>query len=522
MHAELALAADRSVVARAGGWTSALGPVLEPYRRRRCYHSRPSSPVEASSRLDGRGAHPAAAMSEVEGRWSRAGAWRTSRGNPRRCARSAASARHLPRRPHPQPAGAAGEACTAAARNGERARARRPRRHHPELQDRFGQSGWCTCSRSRVSRRPDHGAGCTSLPGSSGSAERRRSRAAGWAPLYVAFLGWPPRGPAAALALARRPQPHRPAAGPPDALLAATCLASCCSTLGHPRSRRVALRRRALGCLAIHPLERPRASPDFWCRTGASSLGATLATAPLTAGSLGRSRRSASDSTSSPSRSPRSPCRRARQPAAVPVWHGAAEGLAQRCGLCLHLLELCGRRGRGSRRPRVTDPGLSAAAPWSLRSPGPLGHRHRNTALVAAPGGLAVTSGSGRTLPILPWSGDEGNDLALHFLDVGQGDGRRGAHARGRWVVIDVGPASQRSDAGARWWSRSWSGTARGPSRRWSSPTPTSTTSAASRRCSTDFPWARCSSRARRSVDPLYTGSLRLDRATSRGTRSTG
>jgi len=52
--------------------------------------------------------------------------------------------------------------------------------------------------------------------------------------------------------------------------------------------------------------------------------------------------------------------------------------------------------------------------------------------------------------PTLSRSGDEGNDLALHFLDVGQGDGAVLRTPKGRWVVIDVGPASQRSDAGAR------------------------------------------------------------------------
>jgi competence protein ComEC len=47
-------------------------------------------------------------------------------------------------------------------------------------------------------------------------------------------------------------------------------------------------------------------------------------------------------------------------------------------------------------------------------------------------------------------SPDGGRGLALHFLDVGQGDGAVLRTPGGRWVVIDAGPAGDRDDAGRR------------------------------------------------------------------------
>jgi len=47
-------------------------------------------------------------------------------------------------------------------------------------------------------------------------------------------------------------------------------------------------------------------------------------------------------------------------------------------------------------------------------------------------------------------SADGGGGLALHFLDVGQGDGAVLRTPGGRWLVIDAGPVSGRDDAGRR------------------------------------------------------------------------
>jgi competence protein ComEC len=49
-----------------------------------------------------------------------------------------------------------------------------------------------------------------------------------------------------------------------------------------------------------------------------------------------------------------------------------------------------------------------------------------------------------------PTPADTGSKLALHFLDVGQGDGALLRTPRGRWILIDAGPISAQSDAGRR------------------------------------------------------------------------
>jgi competence protein ComEC len=51
---------------------------------------------------------------------------------------------------------------------------------------------------------------------------------------------------------------------------------------------------------------------------------------------------------------------------------------------------------------------------------------------------------------ILGESAASNGGLALHFLDVGQGDAAALRTPSGHWVVVDAGPASERSDAGRR------------------------------------------------------------------------
>jgi competence protein ComEC len=47
-------------------------------------------------------------------------------------------------------------------------------------------------------------------------------------------------------------------------------------------------------------------------------------------------------------------------------------------------------------------------------------------------------------------SGVSDRDLALHFLDVGQGDGAVIRTPLGHWIVVDAGPVGDRADAGRR------------------------------------------------------------------------
>jgi competence protein ComEC len=328
----------------------------------------------------------------------------------------------------------------------------------PELQDRFGQSGlvhllsisgfhvglitawvYLLARLLRIQRR-------VALGG-----------AAGVGVVYVAFLGWPaPAARAAALALLAARCRIAQRQVQPDALLAATCLGvllldpwaildlggwlSAAALWGASRFTR----------WSDHALR-----PNFWCRTGASSVGATLATAPITAGSLG---------TVAPVGIGLNflaiPVAAVAVPGVLaslllyPLWPGAAEALAAGAGLSLHLLELLAVAGAAVPGGHVmTDPGLAAAGPWLVALALALwATGTRNTALVTGRrAGWAVTLGLLAGLgPGLSGSGDGGHDLALHFLDVGQGDGAVLRTPRGRWVVIDAGPASERSDAGTR------------------------------------------------------------------------
>ena len=51
---------------------------------------------------------------------------------------------------------------------------------------------------------------------------------------------------------------------------------------------------------------------------------------------------------------------------------------------------------------------------------------------------------------VAPAAADDAHGLALHFLDVGQGDAAVLRTPGGRWILVDAGPADGRSDAGRR------------------------------------------------------------------------
>ena len=50
----------------------------------------------------------------------------------------------------------------------------------------------------------------------------------------------------------------------------------------------------------------------------------------------------------------------------------------------------------------------------------------------------------------LALAGDGGPSLALHFLDVGQGDAAVIRTPAGHWILVDAGPAGEGTDAGRR------------------------------------------------------------------------
>lgn len=274
---------------------------------------------------------------------------------------------------------------------------------------------------------------------------------------YVAFLGWPaPAVRAIALAWCLTWLRWRQRAVLPDALLATTALfvllldpwavidlgawLSVLSLWGAVRFARWAAQ--AGGC--------------HWVAQGAaSSVGATVATAPLTALALGAV----------------APVGIVLNFIAIPLAAIAVPGvlvsllaglvapplaipLAAGSGLVLHGLELVAQAGAmvplGHQLGQASQ---SMAAPWALllvvlvwATPrqGKGGLALHRLAVVGV--GLSWASLAPR-LP-LP-SAHDGQTLALHFLDVGQGDAALIRTPRGHLVVIDAGPRGDQFDAGA-------------------------------------------------------------------------
>lgn len=283
--------------------------------------------------------------------------------------------------------------------------------------------------------------------------------AAGTSALYVVFLGWPaPAARAAALAVVvarcRTRQRHVQA----NALLSATCLVvlvvdpwaaldlggwlSAAALWGATRFTRWS--DRALG-------------RGFWARTAASSLGATLATAPITAGFLGTVALAGLVLNF-----PAIPIAALAVPGVLAslalssIWTSGAEALAAGAGLGLHLLELCAAAGEavpvgyvamepgdlGSLLPWV---GILGLALWILGERNTLAESGRRL------GWCAAAACWLRLAPLQPLaSADGGGGLALHFLDVGQGDAALIQTPGGHWLAVDAGPRSVRDDAGRR------------------------------------------------------------------------
>ncbi|HEX2217958.1 MAG TPA: DNA internalization-related competence protein ComEC/Rec2 [Gemmatimonadales bacterium] len=276
---------------------------------------------------------------------------------------------------------------------------------------------------------------------------------------YVVFLGWPaPAGRAAALAVmmarCRVRQRHVQA----NSLLAATCLAVLAADPWAALDLGGWLSAAALWGASTFTRWSDRAvGAGFLARTAASSLGATLATAPITAAFLGTVALAGLVLNF-----PAIPIAALAVPGVLaslvflPVWAPAAEALAAGAGLGLHLLELCAVAGA------AVPVGYMAMEPGSLRSTVPwilvlalslwiLGSRNTTREAARRFGwcvaaalwvGLAPAAAFG--------SADGGGGLTLHFLDVGQGDGAVLRTPGGRWLVIDAGPANERYDAGRR------------------------------------------------------------------------
>ncbi len=274
---------------------------------------------------------------------------------------------------------------------------------------------------------------------------------------YVVFLGWPaPAGRAAALccvlALCLRRQRHADS----GSLLAATALAvmvvdpwaivdlggwlSVSALWGATTATRWTDRTFGTG---------------FLPRTLGSSIGATLATAPITAAGIGTVALAGilMNILAIPLAAVSVPGV-ALSLAVLPLAPLLASAVAAGSGLALHGLEWCARWGAAIPLGHGEMPSEPiSAVPWlvllgvALWAMGP-----RNTSITAARRlAMASLMASGLTLgQALPVRSRDETLLTLHFLDVGQGDAAAIRTPGGHWVLIDAGPRDERHDAGRR------------------------------------------------------------------------
>jgi competence protein ComEC len=196
---------------------------------------------------------------------------------------------------------------------------------------------------------------------------------------------------------------------------------------------------------------------SFGWRTLGSSVGATLATAPITAWSLGTV----------------APVGIVLNFAAIPIAAVAVPGVlvslllypavaplarpfAAGAGLMLHLLELVAAAGAAvPGGHQLLEPRrLGAVLPWiTALGVGLWATAARNTLAEAGRrGGWALTAALWLALlrPAVIGAADEDRGLTLHFLDVGQGDAALLRTPGGHWILVDAGPAGEGADAGRR------------------------------------------------------------------------
>ena len=289
-----------------------------------------------------------------------------------------------------------------------------------------------------------------------------RTRAAllssGLSVVYVAFIGWPaPATRAAALVVLLAFCRWRQRQVEPDALLSVTCLVvllldphavfelggwlSAAALWGATRFSRWS--------------DRALSAAPGW-RMLASSVGATLATAPFTAAALG-----SVAIVGIGLNFVAIPLAALAVPGVLaslvlhPVLPALSAALAAGAGVCLSLLD--GVALFGSRVPggHVIQPiGVGAAWPWALLlglALWSLGSR--NTLAVAARRwgwGLVLIVWGSLAFTLAGQRPDSGSVLTLHFLKVGQGDGAAVRTPGGHWLVIDAGPRIEGIDAGSR------------------------------------------------------------------------
>ncbi|MFL5472775.1 MAG: DNA internalization-related competence protein ComEC/Rec2 [Gemmatimonadales bacterium] len=275
---------------------------------------------------------------------------------------------------------------------------------------------------------------------------------------YVAFLGWPaPATRAAALAVLLALSRVRQRRVDPNARLSATCL---CVLLVDPWSILDLggwLSVAALwGASTVTRWTDQALGNNAWWRMLGSSIGATIATAPLTATALGTVALVGIvlNFVAIPLAAFTIPGVFASL-LIFPLWPGVAAALAGGAGLGLHGLELLARAGAAVPGGHVVEAAeLRSAWPWLGALMVTLWATRRRNTLAEAIRRWSWSGVGALWLALLtsfaPGSADTGSKLALHFLDVGQGDGALLRTPAGHWVLIDGGPKTDQSDAGRR------------------------------------------------------------------------
>ena len=290
------------------------------------------------------------------------------------------------------------------------------------------------------------------------SRDRAALAAAAFAVGYAGFLGWPaPAARAAALTAllaVERVRQRRPDA---TALLATTALTVLLFDPWAVLDLGAWLSVAALwGAMTFSRWSDSRLGRGPMLRMVASSFGATLATAPITAAVLGTVALAGLglNLVAIPLAAIAVPAVVASLLLAL-VSSAAAGPLAAGAGVGLGLLQELARWGAAIPGGHLVLPAAPASAlPWTVLLVAALWAIGRTTRAEAARRAAwlvvaAVWIGLGTALGA-SWRGrpDEGSGLTLDFLDVGQGDAAAIRTPGGHWLLVDAGPRTPASDAG--------------------------------------------------------------------------